>query len=166
MRRKKKTTRKTDRFGRRVDRLTTTIRPTVACDTANEMVRQACLNIHNGDSIDMMEWSEAVLICLTSPTLCDSLEGIGWSIVLSKCADCEWTVKIAAAIKRHLSRGDTLVTLLRRNRLEKVRKSYLKTHQANMFCTTPRVDAALLNQFRPPVHLHTRMKLNTLRFKV
>lgn len=150
---------------RRVDRSATTIRPTVACDTANEMVRRACLNIHNTDSIDVMEWSEAVLLCLASPRMCGVLEGISWADVQSECAVYEWTVKIASAIKMHLSRGDTLVTLYRRNRLVKASKSYLKC-QASMFCTTPRVDTTLLSQFRPPVHVHTRMKLNTLRFKI
>lgn len=150
---------------RRVDRsaavtTTTAIRPTVACDTANEMVRQACLNIHNTDSIDVMEWSEAVLLCLASPHVSGALDGISWADVLSECAVYEWTVTIAAAIKLHLSRGDTLVTLFKRNRLEKVKSSYLKS-EASMFCTKPRVDTTLLRQFRPPIHSHTHMKLNT-----
>lgn len=147
---------------RRVDRsaATTTIRPTVACDTADEMVRQACLNIHNADSIDVMEWSEAVLLCLASPRMSDVLERLSWADVQSECAIYEWTVTIASAIKLHLSRGDTLVTLFKRNRLQKVKNSYLN-YEASMFCTTPRVDTTLLRQFRPPIHNHTRMKLNT-----
>lgn len=135
-------------------------RPDVVCTTADEMVRAACLNIHNSDSIDMMEWSEAVMLCLASPTAYDELDRLSWSAVQTICHDNEWSVKIASAIKQHMSRGDTLNTLLSRNRREKVQKKYLTADQTDMFSAVPQVNMKLLKSYVPVIQVHARTKFN------
>lgn len=135
-------------------------RVAVVCTTADEMVRAACLNIHNTDSIDMMEWSEAVLLCLASPTAYDVLDRLSWSDVQTICADNEWSVKIASAIKHHISRSDTLNTLLCRNRREKVQRRYLTAAQTDMFYATPHVNMKLLKTYIPLIQVHARTKFN------
>lgn len=135
-------------------------RTAVVCTTADEMVRAACLNIHNTDSIDMMEWSEAVLLCLASPTAYDVLDRLSWSDVQTICADNEWSVKIASAIKHHISRSDTLNTLLCRNRREKVQRRYLTAAQTDMFYATPHVNMKLLKTYIPLIQVHARTKFN------
>lgn len=135
-------------------------RPDVVCTTADEMVRAACLNIHNSESIKMMEWSEAVMLCLASPTAYDELDRLSWSAVQTICNDNEWSVKIASAIKQHMSRGDTLNTLLSRNRREKVQKKYLTADHTDMFYAIPEVNMKLLKSYVPVIQVHARTKFN------
>lgn len=135
-------------------------RANVVCTTADEMVRAACLNIHNADRLDLMEWSEAVLLCLASPTAYDELDRLSWSAARTICDDNEWSVKIASAIKHHMSRGDTLNTLLSRNRQEKVHRKYLTAAQTDMFYATPHVNIKLLKSYVPVIQVHARTKFN------
>lgn len=126
------------------------------CTSADEMVSAACLNIHNAGSIDKMEWSEAVLLCLASPQSHGELHRLAWPTVQKICIENEWGVHITSALRQY-GRNVTLRSLLTLNRRAKITSGRIVTE--SMFCTAPRVNMKMLKKYVPVVQLDARKKV-------
>ena len=131
-------------------------------ENASSMVRNACINLKNINDLDLMEWSEAVML-----QLCSLKTELDWALIdwinTRSILEFQWTYEVVESLHEHTGTTDTLKDILTKNHENKIKKQYIKSHQ--MFHKTPKINYSLLKTFHINPELAKRLDIPTINIK-
>ncbi|ATZ81518.1 hypothetical protein DiNV_CH01M_ORF37 [Drosophila innubila nudivirus] len=113
----------------------------------DSIIEAACQNINNFHNLEMLEWSELILIQLcTLRKEIDIKILLQWPAVQLFVEHNQWSIEVTQNIKRFIGHGPTLINLLKINHNFKV--SIHKMKNTKMFICTPLINYKCLLNYR------------------
>jgi len=113
----------------------------------DSIIETACQNINNFNNLEMLEWSELILIQLcTLRKEIDIKILLQWPAVQLFVEHNQWSIEVTQNIKRFIGHGPTLINLLKINHNFKV--SMHKMKNTKMFICTPLINYKCLLNYR------------------
>lgn len=118
----------------------------VISTTSDEMVRIACQNCFNHNNIQLLEWSEAVLIQLCTLKTCINFQLYTWKQLLDFVENNQWAVEVTQSIKDYINSSTTLARIITENHNVKINKYHMNPIAA--FVSIPSINYKLLSRFK------------------
>ncbi|AYP97925.1 DiNV CH01M ORF37-like protein [Mauternbach virus] len=130
----------------------------------DSMIQTACQNINNRYNLEILEWSELVLIQLCALQKKVEVDILSqWPAVKLFVENNQWTIELTQNIKRFIGHGLTLINLLEINHNFKV--SVHKMDGFDMFTHQPRIKYEYLLKYRITPDIIHRPYENSLPMK-
>lgn len=134
---------------RKSDRIVVTTNPMLLeasrCQSVDEMIRLACLHRHNVDNLEMLEWSEAVLLQLCHLERELDLKLLDWSYV-KRILENQWCYEIVIPLQQYIGSRETLSHIVMKNRAHKMKHGLLQSRD-RVFASSPSINYRLLRTY-------------------
>lgn len=115
------------------------------CQSVDEMIRLACLHRYNVDNLEMLEWSEAVLLQLCHLEKELDLKLLDWSYV-KRILENQWCYEIVIPLQQYIGSRETLSHIVMKNRAHKMKHGLLQSRE-RMFTSPPVINYRLLRTY-------------------
>lgn len=115
------------------------------CQSVDEMIRMACLHRYNVDNLEMLEWSEAVLLQLCHLERELDLKLLDWSYV-KRILENQWCYEIVIPLQQYIGSRETLSHIVMKNRAHKMKRGLLESRD-RMFASPPVINYRLLRTY-------------------
>ncbi|ATY70234.1 OrNV gp073-like protein [Tomelloso virus] len=139
-------------------------------DCSDKMVETAFQNIKNQRNIELLEWSELVILQLCKLKKPTTFTTMIWKQIQQSVINEQWEIKIVHNIKKYVDKSKTLLEILEENHKFKI--DMHKLNPLYTFVTRPVINYPVLKQYRlmpdvmtKPMHIN-RLPLNFKKIKV
>lgn len=140
---------KRPRGGATAQRIIVTNNPTlseaVQCQSVDEMIRMACLHRYNVDNLEMLEWSEAVLLQLCHLEKELDMKLLDWSYA-KRILENQWCYEIVIPLQQYIGCRETLSHIIMKNRAHKMKSGLLESRD-RIFSSPPTINYDLLRTY-------------------
>lgn len=134
------------------------------CKNDSNIVRMACINLHNVNSIAIMEWSEAVMLQLSMLHTRLDFSAIDWFTVINILEQHQWRREVVQSLKLHLGVLTTFSEILIKNHKTKLDMRLIRPE--SMFHTVPVINYEVLKTFRTePIGIANEQTFKRIRTK-
>lgn len=123
-----------------------TAEPTYHFDTVEAMLKAACCGITKKSDMQLLEWSESVLLGFLDKSYLKQSTPISWTRALELAQDNVWAPHFND-LWRDFQKVFTIKDILEQNRIEKLKHSLVTGDE--MFCTNPIINKKLLLKYKP-----------------
>lgn len=122
------------------------IRETCSIKKPQDMINFACHHIQNTKNLQLLEWSEAVLIQLCQlHDECD-FEDNSWSMIINFITENEWNMAVSHNIRENVDSRVTLSQIIKYNHKFKV--LHYKLNENCAFVKVPTINYNILKKYK------------------